>query len=101
MQIASGSGSVGADTDQHFAALKETAVMSSDEKASWGDKQENMLRDAIGPDAEMRIKAASETLTKARGKETDLVKIVRSNGAPLALNLMFQAEAMEKKMGFG
>lgn len=76
----------------HFAAVKETAMMDKGEIALWSQRQTTMLHSIIGADA--KLKAASDTLSKASGRKLDLPTIVASNGADVALTLYHQAQAL-------
>lgn len=82
--------------DGHFAAVKATAGMSAEEQGQYGQRETAVLG-ALGLDAETRIKAASEILSKASGRKLDLAKIVQSNGSSVALNLIFQADVLARR----
>jgi hypothetical protein len=61
-------------------------------KSYW--RETATLHRALGPDAEQRIKTASETLSNAVGRPLELAKIVASDGASVALTLLHQAEVI-------
>jgi hypothetical protein len=82
---------------QHQAAVAETNPMTAEERTAWGEQQKAMLYGVIGPNAEEKLKAASETLGRMRGKTFDLSTIVRSNGAAATLTLYQTAEALAAK----
>jgi len=89
--------SAAALTDAHFDAVRREATSTPDERSMFAQQQTTMLHTALGPDAEARIRAASDTLSKASGRTLDLSKIVNTNGASVALNLLFQAEVLAKQ----
>ncbi len=55
-------------------------------------EQTSILESALGADADKQIAAAEATLQKARGSKMELRKIVASNGAAVALQLIQQAQ---------
>jgi hypothetical protein len=84
--------------DDHFAAVNATAGMSAEEEGQFAQRETAMLHAALGPNADERIKTASEILSKSSGRTLDLAKIVVSNGASVTLTLLQQAEVLSKKM---
>jgi len=78
--------------ESHFKAANKLGAMTEDERASYGQAQTRDLQNALGPDAEARMKAASSVLSRVSGRNLDLAKIVQSNGAETALTLLHQAE---------
>jgi hypothetical protein len=86
--------------DDHFAAVNATAAMSVEEQGQFAERETAMLHCALGPDAEQRIKLASETLSKSSGRAMNLAKIVASNGASVALTLLQQAEVLAKRRAY-
>jgi hypothetical protein len=90
--------SAAALVDSHFAAERETAVMSADERGMFAQEQTAMLHNALGANAGEQIKAATETFAKA-GRPLDIAKIVQSNGAEAALILVHQAQVLAARGG--
>lgn len=68
--------------------------MDKDEASMWSQRQTALLHSVIGADAEAKLKAASDTLSRASGRKLDLAAIVASNGADVALTLYHQAQAL-------
>ena len=76
----------------HLDAVQQTNRMSEVEKEAWAREQTGILESALGSDADAQIKTAETTLRKASRREMDLHKIVSSNGAAVALQLIQQAQ---------
>ncbi len=76
----------------HLDAVQQTGRMNDVEREVWGRAQTAVLESALGSDADAQIKAAETTLRKASRREMDLHKIVASNGAAVALQLIQQAQ---------
>jgi hypothetical protein len=83
--------------EDHFAAVSATDGKTAEEQAQYSQRETAALHQALGPNAEERIKAASTVLTKTSGRTLDLAKIVASNGASVALNFIFQADVLAKR----
>jgi hypothetical protein len=79
----------------HRDAVEQTARMDEAEREGWGHNQTAILESALGADADKQIAAAEATLQKARGSRMDLRKIVASNGASVALQLIQQAQHLQ------
>jgi hypothetical protein len=75
-----------------YAADRETANMSEDERATWGDWQLQSLKSALGPDADNKLKVASEVISKLRGVKTDVAATVRESGAQIGFILIATAQ---------
>lgn len=75
-----------------YAADRETANMSADERTTWGDLQLESMRQALGQDADKKIQTASEVISKLRGVKTDVAGTVRESGARIGFMLIATAQ---------
>ena len=78
--------------DSHLDAAAREGRMTEDQREYYGREQTQAFRSALGTDADARIKAAQDVLNRVSGRQVDLSKIVKSNGADVAIALLFQAE---------
>jgi len=78
--------------DSHLDAAAREGRMTEDQREDYGREQTQAFRTALGTDADARIKAAQDVLNRVSGRQVDLSKIVKSNGADVAIALLFQAE---------
>lgn len=83
--------------EDHFAAVAKTNAMSPEELSSWAEQQTAVLHAALGEGAEAQIAAASKVLSQKSGRSLDLGRIARSNGAGVAINLLFQAQTLIRR----
>ncbi len=77
--------------EDHFQAIRETAGLSADEAAAYGEKEVASLHAAIGEGAEQKLAEASKKLSAKSGRKLDLNAIARTNSARVAVNLYFQS----------
>jgi hypothetical protein len=81
--------------DMHLEAAAREARQKPEEREAYGREQEQLFARTLGPDGLARAQAAQDTLRQVSGRNLDLAAIVRSNGAELAINLIFQAEHLK------
>jgi hypothetical protein len=79
----------------HLDAVEKTGHMSDIELEAWAREQTGILESALGSDADAQIKVAETTLRKVSRREMNLHKIVASNGAAVALQLIQQAQHLQ------
>jgi hypothetical protein len=79
----------------HMDAVAQMARMDDTEREVWGSQQTAILESALGTDADKQITAAEAMLQRARGFKMDLRRIVASNGAAVALQLIFSAQHLQ------
>jgi hypothetical protein len=75
----------------HFQAIRDTAALTPEELAAYGERETATLHAAIGEGADQKLKDASKVLSDKSGRKLDLSAIVKSNGARVAVNLYFAA----------
>jgi hypothetical protein len=76
---------------------REIASMTEDQKATWGDWQLESLKSALGPDAEAKLKVASDVISRLRGVKTDIAATVRESGSRIGLQLISVAQVQAHK----
>ena len=82
--------------DLHLDAAARSARMLPEELGPYGEEQTEQLARVLGPDADQRMKVASELLSKTSGRPLDISRIAASNGAEAALVLIHQAEHLAR-----
>jgi len=81
--------------EDHMRAVAKTANYDEEQREGFGREQTSMLNAALGENAEARLKDASAILSRLSGKTLDLAKIVKSNGADVAVRLLLHAEDLK------
>jgi hypothetical protein len=80
-----------------YQADRDTANMTAEQRETWGDWQLQSLKSALGPDADNKLKVASEVISKLRGVKTDVAGTVRESGAQIGLQLISVAQVQAYK----
>lgn len=82
----------------HLDGVARWSRMSPDQQEQFGHEQTAMLHGVLAKtgDAEAQIRAATETLKRASGKDVDVARICRQVGAEQALELVIAAQRIAR-----
>jgi hypothetical protein len=79
----------------HLHAVNQTKDYDEERREGYEREQSSMLNAALGENAEARLKDASAILSRVSGRTLDLAKIVKTNGADVAVRLLLHAEDLK------
>lgn len=83
--------------EDHIAFVDKTANLTEEQADELGDRETAILHRSLGETAETQIKEASAILTRVLKRNIDLAQVVKTNGANVAMRLLFHAQDLKAR----
>ncbi len=80
---------------EHVAFVARASDMTEEQADELGDRETAILHRSLGETAETQIKEASVILTRVLKRNIDLAQVVKTNGANVAMRLLFHAQDLK------